>query len=438
MPLPGDLIALLNACRADPVSDLPRLVLADWLDERDDPARAEFLRVQCELARPSLDTERVAELKGRERALIDANWRAWAGGLHDACCDIIDAERLRQYEDVATELRRRRQAAQSDPAPTVARDEPLLSGLPWEFTRGLLRLTASAMVQLNSAEVRRWSLSDEVGWLDCVRMFLQDEGFHTLARPVRVPRGLKPYLRVDLAMTTNLEDFALVVAAKAASYGRVTHLRLSGANSAAVGEVLLHKELPQLVSLDVGGAGVPVDTLVALAKCAPRLNILRAWRMPLGVAGLAALLATPWGETLHTLEVMNCDLGDDAMTALVRSGLLGRLYGPQLNLSMNRVGDAGMATLAGSEDLLRFGELVLRENRVGDAGVEALAASPFAANLRYLDLWRNRLTDRAAAALAASPHLGRLRDLNVRDNAITDVGRALLTARYGAGAKVGF
>lgn len=434
MPLPGDLVALLNACRADPVSDLPRLVLADWLDEHDDPARAELLRVQCELARPSLDTERVAELKSRERTLIDANWRAWAGGLHAVCCDWIDGiARLRQIQVARQASLHEGLAA----APTVGRADPYLSGLPWALTRGLLRLT-SPPANLNTAEVRRWSLGEDVAWLDCVWLTLRDERFHTLAKPIRVPRGLRPYLSVDLAISTSLENPAMVVAAVAADYGRVSQLRLDGANSAAIAEVLLRKELPRLASLDVGGAGVPIDTVIALSKRAPRLNILRAWRTPLGDSGFAALLATPWGETLHTLEVMNCDLGDDAMTSLVRSGLLGRLYGPQLNLSMNRVADAGLATLAGAGDLLHFSELVLRENRVGDAGVEALAASPFAANLRYLDLWKNRLTDRAALALAASPHLGQLRDLNVRDNALTDAGRAALTERYGAAAKVGF
>jgi uncharacterized protein (TIGR02996 family) len=41
---------LLQSLLADPNDDLPRLVLADWLDDNDQPARAEFIRVQCELA----------------------------------------------------------------------------------------------------------------------------------------------------------------------------------------------------------------------------------------------------------------------------------------------------------------------------------------------------------------------------------------------------
>src|SRR5262245_43545193 len=43
--------ALLAAIRAAPKDDAPRLVYADWLDERGQPEWAEFIRVQCELAR---------------------------------------------------------------------------------------------------------------------------------------------------------------------------------------------------------------------------------------------------------------------------------------------------------------------------------------------------------------------------------------------------
>jgi uncharacterized protein (TIGR02996 family) len=43
--------AMVAAVRAAPDDDLPRLVAADWLDERGLGERAEFIRVQCELAK---------------------------------------------------------------------------------------------------------------------------------------------------------------------------------------------------------------------------------------------------------------------------------------------------------------------------------------------------------------------------------------------------
>ena len=43
--------ALLHAIREAPEVDLPRLAYADWLDDVGRPERAEFIRVQVELAR---------------------------------------------------------------------------------------------------------------------------------------------------------------------------------------------------------------------------------------------------------------------------------------------------------------------------------------------------------------------------------------------------
>ena len=438
MPLSADLLALLNACRANPADDLPRLVLADWLDEHDDPARADLIRVQCDLARPSLDAEHVAALKLRERALIAANWRTWVGGLHEMCCDWIDQKEWGRFAAFRAEnLSRGRTASGNAVAPTIDRGDPFLAPLPWAFTRGLLCLTATTET-VYAHELRRWAKSEEVAWLDSIRLPLTQSSLYRIARSNHAPRQLHGLVRVELTISTCEENSTLVADTAGANYGQVTRLRLDGADCSAVAAVLVRKKFIRLVNLEVGGAGVPAATLLALARRAPRVNVLSCYRTPFTPAEFAALLASPWGETLHTLEVMNCGLGDAAIPALVGSGLLGRLYGPQLNLSMNPFGDIGLSALAGCEDLLRFSELILRECHAGDAGVEALAASPFAANLRYVDLWKNRLTDRAAAALAASPHLMQVRDLNVRDNRLTDRGRAILTERYGAAAKVGF
>jgi uncharacterized protein (TIGR02996 family) len=44
--------AFMAAICDAPADDGPRLVYADWLEERGDTGRAEFIRVQCELAAP--------------------------------------------------------------------------------------------------------------------------------------------------------------------------------------------------------------------------------------------------------------------------------------------------------------------------------------------------------------------------------------------------
>lgn len=56
--------ALLAEILANPADDVCRLVYADWLDENGQPERAEFIRVQCQIAR-------IEEVAGCHRAPMD-------------------------------------------------------------------------------------------------------------------------------------------------------------------------------------------------------------------------------------------------------------------------------------------------------------------------------------------------------------------------------
>src|SRR4051812_9631121 len=50
--------------------DTPRLVYADWLEKHGEPKRAEFIRVQCELAQLGKDDPRRAPLHERQARLL--------------------------------------------------------------------------------------------------------------------------------------------------------------------------------------------------------------------------------------------------------------------------------------------------------------------------------------------------------------------------------
>src|SRR5690349_19170012 len=65
--------ALLAAIWEDPYDDSVRLVYADWLDENGQPERAEFIRVQIELARFDEWDEPPPALKLRQ----DELWKRW-------------------------------------------------------------------------------------------------------------------------------------------------------------------------------------------------------------------------------------------------------------------------------------------------------------------------------------------------------------------------
>src|SRR5262245_7926962 len=76
----SDQAAFLEAIQADPDADGPRLVFADWLQERGDP-RGEFVRLQVELARLADDDPRRPELAVREQRLLAHHASAWLDEL---------------------------------------------------------------------------------------------------------------------------------------------------------------------------------------------------------------------------------------------------------------------------------------------------------------------------------------------------------------------
>jgi uncharacterized protein (TIGR02996 family) len=85
-----DDLAFLRVIGADPDDDGPRLLYADFLEEKGDPtgaARAEFIRVQCALDSIGPGGGNVDSLRRRERELLTEHWPAW---LKPACQAVGD------------------------------------------------------------------------------------------------------------------------------------------------------------------------------------------------------------------------------------------------------------------------------------------------------------------------------------------------------------
>src|ERR1043165_7811706 len=64
---------------ADPDNDIPRLIYADWLEERGDP-RGEFIRLQCQRASlPEDATQARTRLLAREEEFLSRHRQVWSG-----------------------------------------------------------------------------------------------------------------------------------------------------------------------------------------------------------------------------------------------------------------------------------------------------------------------------------------------------------------------
>jgi uncharacterized protein (TIGR02996 family) len=62
---------------AAPDDDLPRLIYADWLDDHGDATRADFIRVQVQIARTAAGDPCLRELRQREQELLDRHGPVW-------------------------------------------------------------------------------------------------------------------------------------------------------------------------------------------------------------------------------------------------------------------------------------------------------------------------------------------------------------------------
>jgi uncharacterized protein (TIGR02996 family) len=69
--------ALLQDVLAHPTDDAPRLIYADWLEEAGQHDRAEFIRVQMDLARAAAHDPRLKSLRAREKELWTAHRAEW-------------------------------------------------------------------------------------------------------------------------------------------------------------------------------------------------------------------------------------------------------------------------------------------------------------------------------------------------------------------------
>src|SRR4029078_12795197 len=72
----------LRACKSHPDDDVPRLILADWLQDHGDP-RGEFVHLQVRRARLSPDGDEALQMQYRERQLLRKHPFDWLGPLVD-------------------------------------------------------------------------------------------------------------------------------------------------------------------------------------------------------------------------------------------------------------------------------------------------------------------------------------------------------------------
>ena len=374
--------AFLAAIADRPDDDLPRLVYADWLDENGDPVRAEFIRVQIELAKVSAFDPRHKALNARHLALLHAHRDPWT--------------------------------------------LPHLYGVSQQFSRGFVeRVNASAEWLVEHPG----SLAKAPGPLRSLRVFAASA---FLARLSEVP-DLARFEELDLTGTTfaGADDVRRFFTTARLDKLRSLILRNSnlweGEELAAIADTPV---APRLRSLDVSGNRVG-DTGVRVLASRPEFAGLTSltyrgdeidYQMLVHANGAGALADSATLTRLTALDLGDQYIGEGGLRRLVNSPNAAGLE--RLAVEYNDLGDISdgwMADVVGSPHLGALRELVLCGNRLGRLGAEELAAWPHLERMWFVDLRECR------APLGTSPlPVERRRTVGDGSAPLSDAVRAIL------------
>lgn len=251
--------SFFRTIKENPDDDTPRLIFADWLQERGDiadAARGEYLRLCVLRHRLSPDDPTYSVLKRREGELFTQYRWNWLGPL-------VDAARR------------------------------------WTFERGMIQIEAQAE-RLATPEIRTWARTPAALWIDALTLteLTHDCILHLAYSPL-----LEHLNRLDLSGNIQLTGSQLLFGTlRAQGLPFLTHLALARCRliQAQIDALAFCRDLPRLRFLDLQRNRLD-DTAARLLAESPHLQnlaTLRLGRNRFTAEGIA-LLRQAFGERVH-------------------------------------------------------------------------------------------------------------------------------------------
>lgn len=451
--LPAEELPFLAEIGAAPDDDGPRLVFADWLEERGD-IRGEMLRIGCALARLELDDPQYDALAAREAELREpckAEWLARLPQVKDVKLGTpnpyrFDAQMWRRGEEPSpfqrglldhltangnetTDFRSLIESYGVRELTVLDYNYPPAGDAIWEHIHALSALGRRDVLTLLRSRrlgtVRALGLGDmgvydalrtaggnaSLGQLEALAIsdVLNDDVLNAIQEWPHQPLRKVHLVESRTERPSDITAAGLTKCLVAPVASRLQVLTLSGV------------EFGPLAHITLGSANL--RTLRWLFLC--NAGLQRATPEALGM--LAGLPQLDW------LSLAINQLGDGAVASLAPSLHAGLR---RLELEHNRLGAKATAALAGAQ-LSGLRRLRLAHNLLNDEAAIQLAACPQLAGLIELDLFQNQIGDKGALALAESPHLTSLKRLDLFNNPIKRAyTRECLTERFGAGVSL--
>jgi len=391
--------AFIEAIKAAPDDDAPRLLFADFLEERGDP-RGTLMRDQVYMSKPDIDPKLWAQLNSRVQESIEKNRVEWSEGVPEGARIVGFDRGLLKIETSVKSLA----DFQGELSPYVTGVTVSPRGYRLdaeqqgrELTQGLTKLSGACIQSLHIDGIpigRRGFLShtrlqEFSGMLADLRE-LKITGCDLTDEDVRVLASSPDLANVRVFdLSGNLISREGIMAIATSPHLQLEDLSLNHSCLEGVGTALAGRETSRswenLKSLSLNNTNMTTGDAQALA-------------------------GAKWSG-LHNLDIGDNPIGDDGVAALVNSRIVANLT----SLGLGKIG-------------------VFRNpknRRPMHGGLTALVNSPYLGKLETLDLHGNGLGPDQADLLSLARKLGNLRDLDVGDNPLSPAGAEGL-ARNGA------
>jgi len=446
----------LEQITADVDDDATRLVFSDWLEERGEIDRAEFIRVQVQRAElPAWDAAQVG-LRIREQELLAEHGETWLNEMPEipgmrwegfrrgivAVVSFVNFEAMRTsaqaaraiapIEAVRVQWPRRRESTENAP-PIAELRELTLTGRPYD--NETKRLANSPQLETLRVLKALGLEADDLGRLaesphlkNLKKLCLTSNGVGTsgvlsLTNAATMnkletldltgPGYYESYYDnplIDLAGMEALADWK--------GLKSIRSLSLSGSDvrSEGLGCLLKSPHAAGLNSLSLRGGRLDGAAMTEFANANEKLKLetLDLGENVLSDSGAENLATAECLSELKTLYLDRCEIPEDgavqfSKTAPFLDGL--RI----LEAGHNHFGNTGLRALL-DRSSRTLHSLGLRNNTLTNEGVALLAESPASNELCELDLGENALTVGAAKSLSKTENLSKLKILRVGDN----------------------
>lgn len=349
---------------ACPDDDAPRLIFADWLEERGDP-RGAFIRVQCQLAGPSPDLFEREQLLKQESALLKLHRAEWSKSVPHYVKEtgyrrgfletvVITAAHLLWNADAlfrhVPTVRRLRILHLRDHLPEIA-------NAPWMERIVELDVSGNELGGRSLQALAQSSYCKHIEILDLNNCKLNQASIACLAAAPNFQS-----VRILRMKGNQIGSEGMHAIARAPGLQNLRRLSLDENQIEDQGAIALTDEPTFLLEkLVLGGNRIGNSGATAVAQCAKfaGLRQLRLDRNQISNVGVQALATSP---ILHHLE--------------------------ELWLDYNRISDRGLRDLASSKNLASLVRLNVAFNEFSFAAAEELRASGNFPNMRWLDARR--------------------------------------------------